>query len=159
MEKVGFDRTLKDRILRKGEHASLKKLRLWKDVSTHSSRGYVRKRKNPSTKRKLIPWWRSQCPRLPPQNLPVWKLLSMSPPHRIIPGAVNSAPVFPVPLILYMWSLPTCEGDRGRAGAGDAGVSVWLGLAVGLGMGEGSSGGDGVFAIRRGPESLDEHRE
>lgn len=36
---------------------------------------------------------------------------------------------------------------------------MWLGLAVGLGRGEGSSGGDGVFAMRRGPESLDEHRE
>jgi hypothetical protein len=35
---------------------------------------------------------------------------------------------------------------------------VWLGLAVGLGRGEGSSGGDGVFAMRRGPESLDRHR-
>jgi len=32
-----------------------------------------------------------------------------------------------------------------------------LGLAVGLGMGEGSSGGEGVFAMRRGPESLGEH--
>lgn len=57
----------------------------------------------------------------------------------------------------YIWSLPTWEGDRGRAGAGDAGANVWLGLAVGLEMGEGSSGGDGVFAMRRGPESLDEH--
>lgn len=36
---------------------------------------------------------------------------------------------------------------------------MWLGLAVGLGRGEGSSGGDGVFAMRRGPESLDEQRE
>lgn len=57
----------------------------------------------------------------------------------------------------YTWSLSTCEGDLGLAGAGDAGASVWLGLAVGLGMGEGSSGGDGVFAMRRGPESLDAH--
>lgn len=57
----------------------------------------------------------------------------------------------------YISPLPTCEGDLGLAGAGDAGASVWLGLAVGLGMGEASSGGDGVFAMRRGPESLDEH--
>lgn len=47
-----------------------------------------------------------------------------------------------------------CEGDLGRTGAGDAGANVWLGLAVGLGRGEASSGGDGVFAMRRGPESL-----
>lgn len=57
-----------------------------------------------------------------------------------------------------IWSFPTCEGDLGRAGAGDAGASVWFGLAVGLGRGEGSSGGDGVFAMRKGPESLQEHR-
>lgn len=57
----------------------------------------------------------------------------------------------------YMCSPHTCEGDLGRAGAGDAGASVWLGLAVGLGRGEGSSGGDGVFAMRRGPESLHKH--
>lgn len=49
----------------------------------------------------------------------------------------------------------TCVGDLGRAGAGDAGASIWLGLAVGLGRGETSSGGEGVFAKRRGPESLD----
>lgn len=46
-------------------------------------------------------------------------------------------------------------GDFGRAGTGDAGASIWLGLAVGLGRGETSSGGDGVFAMRSGPESLD----
>lgn len=51
--------------------------------------------------------------------------------------------------------LLTCVGDLGRAGAGDAGASIWLGLAVGLGRGETSSGGDGVFAMRSGPESLD----
>lgn len=49
----------------------------------------------------------------------------------------------------------TCEGDLGRAGAGEAGANVWLGLASGLSGGEASSGGDGVFAIRSGPESLD----
>lgn len=53
------------------------------------------------------------------------------------------------------WYLLTCVGDLGRAGAGDAGASIWLGLAVGLGRGETSSGGDGVFAKRSGPESLD----
>lgn len=49
-------------------------------------------------------------------------------------------------------------GDLGRAGAGDAGASIWLGLAVGLGRGEASSGGDGVFAMRSGPESLDKNK-
>lgn len=49
-------------------------------------------------------------------------------------------------------------GDLGRAGAGDSGASIWLGLAVGLGRGEASSGGDGVFAMRSGPESLDKNK-
>lgn len=52
----------------------------------------------------------------------------------------------------------TCVGDLGRAGAGDAGASMWFGLAVGLGRGETSSGGDGVFAMRSGPESLDRRK-
>lgn len=73
---------------------------------------------------------------------------------RTIPHRGPHAEFFHLPQ--YTWPLPTCEGDLGLAGAGDAGASVWLGLAVGLGMGEGSSGGDGVFAMRRGPESLDE---
>lgn len=49
---------------------------------------------------------------------------------------------------------PTCEGDLGRGGPGDVGLSVWLGLAAGLLSGLSSSGGVGVLANRRGPESL-----
>jgi len=52
---------------------------------------------------------------------------------------------------------PTCEGDLGRGGPGDIGLSVWLGLAAGLLSGLSSSGGVGVLANRRGPESLSTH--
>lgn len=48
----------------------------------------------------------------------------------------------------------TCEGDLGRGGPGEVGLSVWLGLTAGLPSGLSSSGGVGVLAKRSGPESL-----
>lgn len=69
--------------------------------------------------------------------------------HHLSYPLLHNSPVSPAGFPL------TCVGDLGRAGAGDAGASIWFGLAVGLGRGETSSGGDGVFAMRSGPESLD----
>lgn len=50
-------------------------------------------------------------------------------------------------------------GDLGRGGPGDTGRSIWLELVSGLSGGLSSSGGDGVLASRRGPESLGEKME
>lgn len=80
------------------------------------------------------------------KSQPKWKTHHI---HHLSYRLLHNRPVSPVRFLL------TCVGDLGRAGAGDAGASIWLGLAVGLGKGETSSGGDGVFAMRSGPESLD----
>lgn len=53
----------------------------------------------------------------------------------------------------------TCAGDLGRGGPGETGRSMWLVLASGLSGGLSSSGGDGVLASRRGPESLRDDTE
>lgn len=93
-------------------------------------------------------WWTEQIATEPVASLS--SLSHQNPPH------ISSQQFFTAQQVRSLcWCLLTCVGDLGRAGAGDAGASIWLGLAVGLGRGETSSGGDGVFAKRSGPESLD----
>ena len=152
MQKAGFNRALKVQDAEKTRSCKPQEVEIVeRDVSTHWSRGYVRKHKNLSKKREVYSLVMIPIAKAHTENSCQWLYpTGLSQVGSAQPGFFRSPS--------YMWHLPTCEGDRGRTGAGDAGANVWLGLAVGLGMGEASSGGEGVFAIRRGPESLNEHR-
>lgn len=112
MEKAGFNRALKVQDAEKTRSCEPQEVEIMeRDVSTHWSRGYVRKHKNLSKNKGSL--FLSDDPNGQGSH---WKLLSMTAPHGLIPGGVSSAWVLPVHLIhvmsSYLWGWPRSDWCR-----------------------------------------------